>query len=474
MSVPKSPSCHLEDSLALATVVYALDYVYIMALDETYSRRGKPTDSDKESNQSESDTTEDSGTEFEASDINSGLSRQQPDDGFQDLLTHISEAFPIVIKKLWLFYELQERARFFLKLKKRSQEKTSAEILGKQLETRDIFGWTALHYAAACRDLKVVGRNSVGNAALSDRKRPGNLWLDNLGRGPVHIASLTGNSEFLKMFLITMLEDDVRSTLKSTGLDGMTPVHLAIAGGHEKCLDVFSKLSFFFDLDSKEDAWKRSPVHLAIFQGQYSCCTALLESGKFKFNPSALDTLGNSILPYLDEKDDEQKETGHLLLRNYSETFQEKDKEGKDKFALHYVVESEDCDNEVRHGIIIGLVQAMEGADMKSIDVKENHGRTPPHIAAEKANSSVVFDLLNSGADPNTKDKDGENALHRAVMMWSNGEESAKTMLEITLRLLRKAPGCMGAWDNTHGTPLTWACRSRSIIYRITSGGIKD
>ncbi|ESU17377.1 hypothetical protein FGSG_10633 [Fusarium graminearum PH-1] len=346
----------------------------------------------------------------------------------------------------------------------------------------------------------------------------------------------------------------------------MTPVHLAVVRGHEKCLQAFFKLSYFYELDFKEDAWKRSPVHLAIAQGKYSCCTALLENGELEFKPSTLDTLGKSALSYLDEKNDEQRNLGHLLLNKYSKKFQDKDNEGqtvwhyavrflsddyigllrdkllatleekhersidsvnraqesplhlavhrkndelvgrllsmgahlstnkdksqspltlacslgrlkmvntmlesksraaedqdgKGKLALHYVAESRECDDEVRPEIMNRLVEAMRNADMKSIDVKDNHGRTPLHIATENANISAVSTLISSGADPNTKDKDGANALHYALASWRGGQRSAEGMQKITQSLLTKAPACMDATDNMGSTPLTLACR---------------
>ncbi|GKU22008.1 unnamed protein product [Fusarium langsethiae] len=576
-SIAKNPSSAIEDSLALTTVVYALDYIYMMALDEKHSQRDKPTNRKVGSTQKSADDE-------------------------QDLLTLISESFPEAIKKLWFFYELQGRVEFSLKLKNSCPERIPKEmwslqyntqekqafmehirfsklhqqifdvkeldlgrLQGKEWETRDVIGWTALHYVAACRDLKVAGRNSADKAALSDGKRPENWWLDNFRRSPVHIACLTGNSNILDMLLTSMSENDVRSTIQSTGLDGMTPVHLAIAGRNKECLDVFLKLSYFFEIEFKDDAWKRSPVHLAIAQGQYECCAALLGNGELKFNPSALDTLGKSPLSYLNEEDKEQREIGRLLLRKYSSKFQEqdsekktvwhhavrflgrdrfvlhddellatlrekhkitidtinkdqetplhlavrhkndalvaelvsleanlsinkdkhrsplmlacslgqlgaveamldqgrravKDQDGKGRLALHYVVESKECNDDVRHKIMKRLFKAMKKADIKSMDVQDNSGCTPLHIATQNANGSAVSILLEAGADPSTKDKYDSNALHLALQSWRRDEQSAKPMQDITKKLLAKGPVCINASDYTGHTPLTWAC----------------
>ncbi|CAG1975297.1 unnamed protein product [Fusarium graminearum] len=559
-SMSKSPPSVTEDSLTLTEVAYALDYIYMMALDAKHSRRDEYTNTNKEAKQQESLGTKNSRTDSNTAKADFMISGQQSTKDLQDLQTYISKAFPGALNKMWLFYKLQGRAEFFLELKeschKRTKEATwllepmsqdmkvfmeqirftklhqqtsnnkqidLGELQEKKFETRDVFGWTALHYAAACDDLQVIGCSSAGQAALSDEKRPKDWWFDNFGRSPIHIACLSGNLQFLNILLANSSDQDVRSALQYRGVDGMTPVHLAVVGGHEKCLQAFFKLSYFYELDFKEDAWKRSPVHLAIAQGKYSCCTALLENGELEFKPSTLDTLGKSALSYLDEKNDEDKLlttlqekhersidsvnraqesplhlavhrkndelVGRLLsmgahlstnkdksqsplmlacslgrLKMVKTMLESKsraaeDQDGKGKLALHYVAESRECDDEVRPEIMNRLVEAMRNADMKSIDVKDNHGRTPLHIATENANISAVSTLISSGADPNTKDKDGANALHYALSSWRGGQRSAEGMQKITQSLLTKAPACMDATDNMGSTPLTLACR---------------
>ncbi|KAF5228499.1 hypothetical protein FAUST_11046 [Fusarium austroamericanum] len=602
-SMSKRLGCVCDDSLALMALVYALDYLYMMALDKKYTGCENLNQANTELEQPEASEAEDLDTMANNWKNTSETSKQESIDDFQSLVNLISGFCPGVIRKLWLFYELQGRAESLWELKESCQERMEeemwslqpitqdkesfmehirfaklhqhianthqfdlGELQGKQLETRDIFGWTALHYAAACDDLQVVGCNSAGQAALSDGKRLKDWWLDNFGRSPIHIACVSGNSAFLEILLANTSEQDVRSTLQSRGLDGMTPIHLAIAGGHENCLQALLKLSYFYELDFKEDAWKRSPIHLAIALGKYSCCTALLANGELKFKPSTLDILGKSSLSYLDEKNDEQHQIGYVLLSKYSEKFQymdnegqtvwhhatrflsnnrfelyadellitlrekhksaidiinnaqetplhlavhrknddlvmellylganlstnkdkhrsplmlvcslgrpvmvtlmlgsksraAEDRDGNGKIALHYVVESKECDDDDCLEIMEGLVKAMKTADMRSIDVQDNDGRTPLHIATQTANSSAVSFLLDSGADPNTKDNTGQNALHYASKLQVHDEESVKRMQEITQELLKKAPGCMDASDNVGDTPLTWACR---------------
>ncbi|KAM0388240.1 hypothetical protein ACHAQC_009850 [Fusarium culmorum] len=293
----KTPKDRFEDSLTLTAVAYALDYVYLMALDEEFSQLKKPANTITESNQPAIETKE--------------HPREKTKVSAEDLQTLISNDFPAIMMKLWLFCEHQRRANFFLDLKRKCQQRIPehegqlqleiqqmfmehirftnlhqeivnnhqldlSELQGMKLQTRDIFGWTALHYADACRDLEIIEHNNAGKVAHLGGETPKNWWLDNFGRSPIHVASSTGNSKFLHAFLTNMSDKDVRSALQSPGLDGMTPVHLAIAGGHKECLDIFIRFILSLKLELKEDAWRRSPVHLAIALAQDPCCTTLL------------------------------------------------------------------------------------------------------------------------------------------------------------------------------------------------------
>ncbi|KAK6721005.1 hypothetical protein SNK05_004097 [Fusarium graminearum] len=438
-SMSKGPESVIEDSLTLTAVAYALDYIYTMALDAKHSRRDEYTNTNKEAKQQESLGTKNSRTDSNTAKADSMISGQQSTNDLQDLQTYISEAFPGALKKMWLFCKLQGRAEFFLELKescrKRTKEATwllepmSQDM--KKLETRDVFGWTALHYAAACDDLQVIGCSSAGQAALSDEKRPKDWWFDNFGRSPIHIACLSGNLKFLKILLANSSDQDVRSALQYRGLDGMTPVHLAVVGGHKKCLRAFFKLSYLYELDFKEDAWKRSPVHLAIAQGKYSCCTALLENGELEFKPSTLDTLGKSALSYLDEKNDEQRKLGHLLLNKYSKKFQDKDNEGQT--VWHHAVRflSDDYIGLLRDKLLTTLQEKHE----RSIDSVNRAQESPLHLTVHRKNDELVGRLLSMGAHLSTNKDKSQSPLMLACSLGRLN--MVKTMLESRRRRSR-------------------------------------
>lgn len=123
-SMSKSPESVIEDSLILTEVAYALDYIYMMALDAKHSRRDEYTNTNKEAKQQESLGTKNSRTDSNTAKADSMISGQQSTKDLQDLQTYISKAFPGAFKRMWLFYKLQGRAEFFLELKESCQKRT--------------------------------------------------------------------------------------------------------------------------------------------------------------------------------------------------------------------------------------------------------------------------------------------------------------------------------------------------------------
>ncbi|KAM0493473.1 hypothetical protein ACHAP8_009300 [Fusarium lateritium] len=123
-SMPKSPDFGFEDSLTLTAVVRALDYLYLMALDEKYLETKKPTKANTESEQSEIDETDDFSTKPNIPQSSPKPTSQEPADELRILIRKI---YPGAIEKLWWFYGLQRREEFFLDLKDNAEEKIPKE-----------------------------------------------------------------------------------------------------------------------------------------------------------------------------------------------------------------------------------------------------------------------------------------------------------------------------------------------------------
>jgi ankyrin repeat protein len=374
--------------------------------------------------------------------------------------------------------------------------------------------------------------------ALLQQGHPQTWWLDNFDRSPIHVACLTGNHSFLGRLLASLSDQDARSSLEAKGLDGMTPVHLAVQGGHAKCIEVITNTGHLQELEIPTDSWKRNPVHLAVAKGEYDCCKELICNDKLKFNPYTLDIQGKSLFSYLDDKNDAQRSVGRLLLKVHSKVFRKKDNEGQSiwhlaikfldedsietlkdqhkstiddsnnsgetplhlavnrknkqivdrllelgartginaakeqsplmfacsrgeakmvksmldikkqaakdvdkdgKSPLHYVIECKNCNDEDREKIVKWLVSAM-----KSVDVEDQRGCTPLHVACQNSKSSIVSILMEKGANPDSKDDKGNNALHHAVGLWPQlGEATFTWREEVAEKVLKRSPGCI-------------------------------
>ncbi|KAH7154391.1 ankyrin repeat-containing domain protein [Fusarium sp. MPI-SDFR-AT-0072] len=471
----KESKCNFDDYLSLSTVVQALDYICLMALNDENMAYG--TALSRVDDKVAESHSNDSSADFKPP------SRQSSGD-LQKLIEHLSLFFPDVIKKLLVFYKLQGREDCFYELESRCEKEMQTgtrgarndnETLMRQIrfttlhyqaskmapidlrlfqgtdwKKRDIFGWTALHYAASCKELKLVDecqhpimpKNHLPGylKALLQHGHPQTWWLDNFGRSPVHVASLTGNQSFLERLLGSLSEKDARSSLEAKGSDGMTPVHLAMRGGHAKCIAVIKKAIHLQELEMLTDAWKRNPIHLAVAKGEYECCKELICDEKLVFNPYTLDIHGKSLLSYLDEEKDEQRSVGCLLLKIHSKVFWKKDNEGRS--IWHYAVKFSDEE-------ALGILQDQH---MPTINDSNNSGETPLHLAVKLGNKHIVSHLLTIGAKPGINAAKEKSPL---MLACSRGEaEMVYQMLHFNKQAAKEA-------DKEGKSPLHYAIQCK-------------
>ncbi|KAK2931230.1 SPRY domain [Fusarium oxysporum f. sp. vasinfectum] len=464
----KDSICRFDDYLSLASVVHALDYIYLMALDDQNMAYGKalPVVDDRASAPKPDDSSANS----------KSLSRQSSGD-IQKLLDHISQFYPDAVKKLSVFYELQGRKDFLCKLESRcgeikkpwshvyDNEKESLmkqirftflhdqasnmapidlrSFQGKDWKKRDIFGWTALHYAASCKEFNLVEecqhhimRNSHLDGclkALIRQSHPQTWWFDNFGRSPIHVACLTGNHSFLQRLLASLSDQDARSSLETKGLDGMTPLHLSVQGGHPKCIEVITNIGHLQEFELPTDYWKRNPVHLAVAKVKRKdkkLVDCLLGLGAKAGINAAKD---QSPLMFACSHG-EAKMVQSMINKQAANDV---DKDGKS--PLHYVLECKSCNDEDREKIVKWLVSAM-----KNVDVEDQRGCTPLHVACQNFKSSIVSVLIEKGANPGIKDDEGNNALHHAVgLRLQVGGATFTWREDVARKLLKRSPDCI-------------------------------
>ncbi|EYB34546.1 hypothetical protein FG05_30015 [Fusarium graminearum] len=293
---------------------------------------------------------------------------------FKDLLEILLQRFGAIISQLSPFYGLQRRRETLKsvfsprrirandddvwssnwneqRLNKafmhniRSPANTVPEKNGME---RDIFGWTPLHYAAARPDLKFVpekGAHYFGppgsrlEITLNDNFER-NRWVDKFRRSPVHIAAAAGNINFLEI-LLPCLHNDAKLAICRGDIDEMSPLHLAAQGNHENCKRdeetnnpsegnsnrcIITLLQHWPEVHNGTDAWKQSPIHMAVTKQCYECALSLLNSKRFDFNPKKLDEFKHPLLFYLKAIDRQHCLIGReLLLKHYHKLLERTD-----------------------------------------------------------------------------------------------------------------------------------------------------
>lgn len=334
--------------------------------------------------------------------------------------------------------------------------------------------------------------------AFSRKNCPESWWLDNLGRNPFHIATLAGNNRFLRTILGNVVLQDAIHILLAKGLDGMTPVHLAVEGGHVSCVRLLTSVFCIRNLEVQPDAWKRSPVHLSIAKGLHECYHTLINARILISNPSMPDASGKSFFSYLDEKNTEQKEIGSELLVNHYDKFENKDHEGQsiwhhairflDVNSFLWLNEVQpstiDCSNDAhetplhlavrykRHDWVKRLLEC--GANLKTNEQKDT---SPLMLACSLGQKEVVRSMMATDRQAATDvDKDGRTALHYALQSQGSTDEDQEEIV----KLLVAAMTSVDIEDSQGRTPLHLAslsCRVSIVSILLESGAnpsIKD
>lgn len=175
---------------------------------------------------------------------------------------------------------------------------------------------------------------------------------------------------------------------------GMSPIHLAADLGYVHSLkSLLESQKANVNVRSKEK--KQTPIHLAALRGHVMCVNTLLEKGA---NANVKNHMGQTPL--------------HLaaLAKSYECIEVLLGKANADP-------DVEDCDKRTAMHAAVGktsrsndIIEILISYDA-SINVKDQYGYTPLHIAALKGYSQCVETLIYYGADVSAKAKSGMTAL---------------------------------------------------------------
>jgi ankyrin repeat protein len=331
------------------------------------------------------------------------------------------------------------------------------------IRTRDLRGWTPLHYAAwgGYEDLCWVLLK--GGASLEDQARDGTSVLhcaaktghkdttaflleaganvhtqDCTRKTPLHWASYHGNQAVIAL----LMDRGANSTVRDD--DGRIPLHLAAAAGKVE------KATFELLSDAKKtvvgskDRRGLTPLHLATMTGQNEAVSQLLEEGT---DIQAMDRQKNTPLHYAAKTGHTQ--TVHLLLDRGASIEAQDDYK---RTPLHRAAEHGKKDT-VQLLLDLGA----------SIEAQDNYKETPLHCAAEYGKKDTVQLLLDRGASTEAQDDDKKTPLHRAA------EYGKKD----TVQLLLDRGASTEAQDDDKKTPLHCAalCGYKDTVQLLLDRG---
>ncbi|UPK95434.1 hypothetical protein LCI18_006369 [Fusarium solani-melongenae] len=224
--------------------------------------------------------------------------------------------------------------------------------------------------------------------------------LDKSHRSPFHIAASIGHLEFLTACFDCVETDAPKDFLKTGGLDGKTPLHLAVEGQHLDCVELLLKHL----PPSQADIWGRLPIHFAALGRSYEIGRRLLAHFPEAFH---VDNLGNTPLTYLlrNENDETVDQGRSDFAKELMATWTvAKADDGSGNSYLHYAAAFSDEDE------IENLVK-----ELGSVNIPNRQGQTPLHLAALEGRTAAARKLISLGAQVGRIDDRGWNALHYAA-----------------------------------------------------------
>ena len=255
---------------------------------------------------------------------------------------------------------------------------------GAQLEERDQYGWTPLHWAASCEDVEPV-------MALLEAGANTNAQTDD-GETPLHAAALFGSADVVMALL------NAGSYLESrTTNGGETPLHVAARNGHADVVTVLTAAGA--NLEAR-DSLGETPLHKAeLRKRRHAFSNGELSRKRYR----SFDRVVTELI-----------EAG----ADYSVISQVPDAD----FLSPPAVSQGDCAlwatewfiQIAKPSDVTRCLQA--GADLEG---KDRTGRTTLHQAARVGSAKLAAALLNAGADPNARDIICTTPLHYAAGHWN-------------------------------------------------------
>ncbi|KAH3958115.1 hypothetical protein HBH92_210860 [Parastagonospora nodorum] len=300
--------------------------------------------------------------------------------------------------------------------KKDTVQPSVSQLQVKAAKGRDIFDWTPLHYAAFLEDKEILYRyfdptQVYGHLSLQKELGP-------LGRSPIHMATISGSPTALHWISKCLkIRENKKNAYDATGIDGMSPLHLATKNGHDRLVDKIMRKKRLRNTNGL-DIWGRAAIHLAASHGHENITKLLLNEDS---QIEAIDDIGNTALDYLvkisgelrdppdEEKVEYKGENGSVERANSEKEADHAKSDSSNPIRAEAQATAAERKALVRQKLEIFVEFAKKS--LKSPMNRDKSGRTYLHHAIEYTNTETIERLLSIGYKLETKDSVGHTAL---------------------------------------------------------------
>ncbi|CAL8071610.1 unnamed protein product [Calicophoron daubneyi] len=248
-------------------------------------------------------------------------------------------------------------------------------------------GFTPLHLAAK------YGSLSLARMLLEKAHADPNA-VGRSGFTPVHVAAYYNQSAVLE--LLADHGGDIKQTVKN----GFTPLHLAAKRNYVDCVNALADRRADVDAKSKNGY---TPLHLAAQDGQLEVVRLLIDTYKATPSVAAKDGLTPLHLAVQEDKTDVAE-----CLLNAGAPINAATTEAS--FTPLHTAAYRGQLASVR----LLLSRLPESDIPKAVNARTRMGSTPLHLAAQQGHLQVVLKLLQAGANPNARNRQGWTAAQLA------------------------------------------------------------
>ncbi|XP_011696266.1 PREDICTED: E3 ubiquitin-protein ligase MIB2-like isoform X2 [Wasmannia auropunctata] len=330
----------------------------------------------------------------------------------------------------------------------RSQRELCSLLLdvGASLDVVDLNGFTPLHYAII-GDQPEITNLLLSRGAAIDAVNYG-------GDSALHVAALYGHRELCSLLL------DSGAFLHLVNKNGDTPLHYAAIGNQPEIMELLLSQGAAVNAVSNGD---RSTLHIAVNKQHVQCVRVLLG---YHCDINLQDSYGNTALhDAIGMKDALDVidalcacETVDFTLRNkqgfnilhYAALNGNAHAMGRLVTRARHLVNVKKEDGFVAlhlaawngHREVAAIVLSQNGCHAK-VDLRNNIGQTPLHLATLKRHWPLVELLVHHNADVGSTDKDGDTVLHIAIADSLNQQTAVPT-----LESSRNSPLIYAIWQN--------------------------